>query len=559
MATRQQGPEQTPPLAEMLQMGTIKRSVRLQRTELENTEAAPLWLMILKHSESMGFDRYAGFIDKLLCQEFQLPASADVQETIRRSSHQRRLGLDPYQLLRLATEAFLLTNAGAWRTAILKDQGALEAMLGQRETLDRLGPFPDANGGTVTIMPDKDDKVTSSDGRGVIDPGTSYHGGIRERLQDLLGNDRKSYIDTIFPELQVLDEDNGDGQGRYEVSPFCMLGADPTLPALLELIWSYWHEEGMLCQTLNAIARRFQNVRRPGGNGDPLAEFELASLRPLSSVLWGYINDEPNRLSVLRRAYEYHHHYGLSLHGRATAGLNPADTRSRFIESFHELLRRCAVFYQQEDDTTVVSDGFPILNALKEVHMILAEGAHNQFRDLPWTARVEMLIEQWFMARPEMKDFLRGRWMVPYPEGWMGGVDAMKRVQGWSDVSVLQFRDLGVYGERLLLSIRYYAWMNTNDQENARTWARFWRPEVQSYLHAYRAATGVDLASVEQIDGAPSELLRAMPSELLRRRLAEQHSSHQQLGGGTAARGQISGSGAAGPLSLPAGRSSTGR
>ena len=32
-------------------------------------------------------------------------------------------------------------------------------------------------------------------------------------------------------------------------------------PCLLELIWSYWQEEGMLVQTMNAITRRFQNMR----------------------------------------------------------------------------------------------------------------------------------------------------------------------------------------------------------------------------------------------------------------------------------------------------------
>jgi hypothetical protein len=168
-----------------------------------------------------------------------------------------------------------------------------------------------------------------------------------------------------------------------------------------------------------------------------------------------------------------------------------------------------------------------------------------------------MLMEQWLMARPEMRDFLRGRWMVPYPEGWMGGVDSMKRVQGWSDVSVIHFRDLAVYGERLLLTIRHYAWMNTNDQEIARTWARFWRPEVQSYIHAYRAATGVDLPSIEQMDGAPSELLRAMPSDLLRRRLEEQRQGKPQLTSGAGGRGQIAGPASSGLLPLPSGRSTT--
>ena len=38
---------------------------------------------------------------------------------------------------------------------------------------------------------------------------------------------------------------------------------------MLELIYSYWLEEGMLVQTMNAVAMRFQNVRSPGEQ-DPL-------------------------------------------------------------------------------------------------------------------------------------------------------------------------------------------------------------------------------------------------------------------------------------------------
>ena len=73
-------------------------------------------------------------------------------------------------------------------------------------------------------------------------------------------------------------------------------------------------------QTLNAISRRFQNVRAPGGR-DPLAHLEIDPLRPLNGVLWGYIQDEWNRLSVQRRAYEYDHQYGLPIYGRAVPGL----------------------------------------------------------------------------------------------------------------------------------------------------------------------------------------------------------------------------------------------
>ena len=112
--------------------------------------------------------------------------------------------------------------------------------------------------------------------------------------------------------------------------------------------------------------------------------------------------------------------------------LQPADSRVKFLEAFHNLLYLCTVFFKEDDDTTILADGFGLLQALKEVHLLLAEGAHNQFGDLPWTARVEMLIQQWLLARPEIRDFLQSRIMVPYTEKWMGQVDAMKRLQGWS-------------------------------------------------------------------------------------------------------------------------------
>ncbi len=60
-------------------------------------------------------------------------------------------------------------------------------------------------------------------------------------------------------------------------------------------------------------------------------------------------------------------------------------------------------------------------------------------------------MQQWILARPEMREFLPTRTMVAYPEPWMGRVEAMNRLQGWSDVSVLHFRDLAVFGEQLLL------------------------------------------------------------------------------------------------------------
>jgi len=87
--------------------------------------------------------------------------------------------------------------------------------------------------------------------------------------------------------------------------------------------------------------------------------------------------------------------------------LRSADSRSKFLEAFHHLLHRCSIFYKEDNDTTVIADGFALLNALQEVHILLAEGANNQFGDLPWTARAEMLMQQWLLSRPEMRDVTR--------------------------------------------------------------------------------------------------------------------------------------------------------
>jgi hypothetical protein len=313
-------------------------------------------------------------------------------------------------------------------------------------------------------------------------------------------------------------------------STFCLALGNERLdaPCLLELIWSYWMEEGMLNQTVASITRRFQNVRRAGRGPDPLAELELDPLRPLNGFLWGYLQDEPNRLSVVRRAYEYNHHYGLTLYGRAVPPLRAADPRSRFLEGFHNLLRQAATFYREDNDTTVIADPFPVLNSLGEVHLLLSEGAHNQFRDLPWQARSEMMMQQWLIARPEMREFLRGRFMVAYPEEWMGGVDAMKRLQGWTDTSVRYFRDLAYAGERILLSIRYAPW-NDLGQSDARSWLRHFREDIQRYIHAYHTATGVALGDdvVEVRNRADARYLQ--PSFHLRNRMLSARRAAREL------------------------------
>ena len=258
----------------------------------------------------------------------------------------------------------------------------------------------------------------------------------------------------------------------------------------------------------HAIPEQADRARRPGSAGPPGVD----PLRPVNNLIWGFIQDEYNRLTVARRSSEYEHHYGLKLLGRAVPTSVAADSRSKFLEAFHDLLFRTKMFYDEDADRTVESTPSRCSTGFAKSTSCWPRAAHNQFGDLPWTARVEMLIQQYMLARPEMREFLGGRVMVPYPEPWMGRVDTMKTLQGWTDVPVLHFRNLGVYAEQILLSIRYGDWVQRHRPGPARNWARFWRPEVEGYVHTYRVATGVDLTTAETVDST-------QPAILLGRRL----------------------------------------
>jgi hypothetical protein len=456
--------------------------VTLQRSAAFPTRDQALWVAIRNRTKAIAFSGsgYKDFIDRVLCQgDENIPGRpADHLKLTREIAEYGNQvhGVGAYQLLKTATEVFLLLECGVkiMATGAMNDD--------------------------PIFIPDQEVA-------GLGDSPSSIN-DLQDRLTQYLGNNGQlpyitRVINAAFPGLRI---------GKM----YCdnVLTAKAHCPCLIELIWSYWHEEGMLAQTLGAISRRFQNVRAPGDR-DPLAHLEIDPLRPLNNILWGYIQDEQNRLSVRRRAYEYDHQYGLTLYGKAAPRLRSADRRSKFLEGFHNVLNLTSTFYKEDNDTTVIADGFPLLNALKEVHLTLAQGAHNQFGDLAWTARAEMLMQEWILARPEMRDFLQSRAMVPYKEAWMPQVDTMKTLQGWSDVTVTHFRDLGVYGEQILLSIRLADWMGINDEDSAKNWARYWRPEIQSYLHAYRAVTGIDLTNPDTVDAT-------MPAIHLQKRLAAQ-------------------------------------
>ena len=338
--------------------------------------------------------------------------------------------------------------------------------------------------------------------------------------QYLSGAKTIPYYDVVLQKLTDFIKENKPDSDKNA----CDKRMDQKLhsPFLIELIWSYWMEQGMLVQTLNLISLRFQNIR--GRNDvEAISRFDVDPLRPLGNILWGYIQDEQHRLSIPRRLSEYNHEYGLILTGRAVPKLNAVDTRSKFLEAFHNLLNSCALFYKEADDTTRIADAFPVLNNLKEVHLLLAEGNHNAYGNLTWTARHEMMMQQYILARGEMREFMGGRVMVPYNEPWMDRVDTMRGIQGWGGTSITYFHELATYGEQILLSCRFGNWGGLNmTSTNAKNWAMSFRDSIQRYIHAYRVVTGIDLSS-ERVQSI--ENLSVQPAYLISERALQQNQS----------------------------------
>lgn len=478
--------------------GHVQAAVTMKRTDVYPTNDQALWVAIRNSTIASDFKRFDQFLRYIFSNDQSPflkdakaiePASKSISFLSDSNTNFSIFGPYAYAVLKLATQVFLTLQCGV----VIKGGEIFD----QNQERIRLG-----------------------------DPSASLE-SINQQLRQYLQLDNPvvlPYLDRIVDAILRLESSSQD-----EVFPYFdgILKHRMTRPSMLELIWSYWHEESMLVQTMNAITLRFQNMRSSAH--DPLGELEIDPLRPLNNLLWGFIQDEHNRLTVPRRAYEYDHHYGLKLIGKALPNMMSADSRSKFIESFHNLLYRTAMFYKEDAETTVIADAFPLLNALRDVHLLLAEGAHNQFGDLPWTARAEMLMMQWLLARPEMREFLRGRHMVPYQEPWMGAVDCMKKLQGWTDTTVTHFHELAVTGERIVLSIRYGDWSDINNiEEQAKNWARYWKPDIQRYIHGYMTVSGVDLMA-EITDQREASQRALQPSVLLQNRLTAQQRGQERI------------------------------
>ncbi|GAC1339011.1 MAG: hypothetical protein NVSMB18_06440 [Acetobacteraceae bacterium] len=463
------GPPTPPPPRGTADSPVVVALTRPDDPSFEQYEVA-LWDVIAATSKATSFSVYSDFLDAFFDHRSATDRDNTYWETKRNSAVRRPVspyGLDAWDLVTTATDIFVKHQAGALSDVTWL---ATQKHFGKAHVSP---PFVDTGKAKF------EDALAAQIGK---NPNLStYLELVRRKLAEL----------PTLDFFSLSTDRSGIFIDRIES------------PLLVELIWSYWMEQGMLVQTMNAIALRFQNAVSPE-LANPLRNLATDPLRPLSNLLWGYVQTEGGRLPIARRVYEYAHAYGLDLVGKAVPAMNVVESRLGFLEAFHTLLQAALAFYKEHDDLTVKADGFPLLNLLTEVHTLLAKGADNQFNDLPWTARSEMMSMQWLLARPEFREFLGGRIMVPYPEPWMDRVDSMKSLQGWTDTSITAFYWLATYSEQILLSIRYGNWSMITDGALAAHWAERWRYAVQSYAHYYRQVTGVDLAvqPADMRDGA---------------------------------------------------------
>ncbi len=328
-------------------------SVTMKRAAVAPTSDQALWVAIRNSTEALSFDSYSDFLETVLCGN----GTGSGLGTAHGSGPKSRIALpfpnvDQYRLLKATTEVFLMTHCGVdlddFSGVDLDEESKRlnrELEVGDLEDQMRRYLVPVAGDGEdIDVLP--------------------YLGLIRRQLRD----------------VAVIGGDDDD-----HATEICygILAEKLTHPCFLELIHEYWLDEANVVRAINSVNRRFQNrmPKRPGR--DPLSSLDVDPLRPLNALLWGLVQDQQHRLTTVRRAYEYDHAYGLVLSTKPGPPVRGADSRSRFMQAFHTLLSLCSDFYTHDDNTTVIADGFGVLNALKETHLLLHRGRAQRVREPP--------------------------------------------------------------------------------------------------------------------------------------------------------------------------------
>ena len=162
------------------------------------------------------------------------------------------------------------------------------------------------------------------------------------------------------------------GDDDDEAAEIChgILAERLTNPCFLELLWSYWHDEGGLVQTLE---RHHAGGSRTGPRAHRVG------------IRWpAWTSTRCARSATCSGAGSRTRSTGSPSPGGPTSTTTTtgwccppsrgrrcaAPTPGRGSSSRSTTCSRCAAeFFIRDDDTTVIADGFGVLNALKETHI----------------------------------------------------------------------------------------------------------------------------------------------------------------------------------------------
>ena len=239
--------------------GHLTTTTTMTRTATSFTEDTAFWTGIRNSTEALSFNNYLSFMDWIFCGGKLPPPGFETDRyDVKQSKYYNDLknkrflpftDSDAYRVVKAATEAFVMVNCGIHQQFSPFDPNTNrpnrdDAYLDRRDL-----PIPDEELSTAFdkyLVPVNGDKTLP------------YLAVIRRKLPDI------PIKTTLFED--AVPRTRGD-ENKILDNCFGLLQDKLTNPCLLELIWSYWHEEGMLVQTMNAITRRFPErtyALRPG-------------------------------------------------------------------------------------------------------------------------------------------------------------------------------------------------------------------------------------------------------------------------------------------------------
>src|SRR5262245_4527152 len=229
---------------QQVQTGVNRLGTRTSRVQLRRSESTPgpqqaFWSVI--RNRTIDFNQYKTFIDDVMC------CVCDPTEGRESLPKEKRMdlrlpfpGVRSYNLLKLATELYLMQECGVVPRPTAyghATQGKLsQPCVSAEQEFDKR-----FNSAEETSRMEREEEVTAA---GVL---TELR---TEYLKDLEDDVTAGGPFPALPYLKIIREKLADiplkDPRAVPNSCYGILPSKLSDPCLLELIWSYWHEEGML-------------------------------------------------------------------------------------------------------------------------------------------------------------------------------------------------------------------------------------------------------------------------------------------------------------------------